>query len=273
MLPGITERQAGYARDVGAALGERRRRAWSPSPRATAPTSSAWCASSSAQGVDGVLVVMLTYGPGMRVARALSRDAAAGLPGQHPARARRSPPAWDMADLTYNQGVHGAQDTANAMVRAGVRVPRDHRRLAGRRASATRSSAGRARRAAITAWRSLRVAIFGYAMTRWATSAWTRARCCARSARRSSTSPPATCGAASQAVEREAIEAELAEEDERFEIDPRAQRRGARGPHPDAGRARAHPARARLPGVLDALRRDRRGRALRAAAHGRRLDA
>ena len=30
-------------------------------------------------------------------------------------------PAWDMADMTYNQGVHGAQDTANAMVRAGKR--------------------------------------------------------------------------------------------------------------------------------------------------------
>ena len=28
-------------------------------------------------------------------------------------------PAWDMADMTYNQGVHGAQDTANAMVRPG----------------------------------------------------------------------------------------------------------------------------------------------------------
>ena len=24
-----------------------------------------------------------------------------------------------MGDLTYNQGIHGAQDTANAMVRAG----------------------------------------------------------------------------------------------------------------------------------------------------------
>ena len=30
-------------------------------------------------------------------------------------------PAWDMADMTYNQGVHGSQDTANAMVRAGRR--------------------------------------------------------------------------------------------------------------------------------------------------------
>ena len=27
--------------------------------------------------------------------------------------------AWDMADLTYNQGIHGAQDQANALVRIG----------------------------------------------------------------------------------------------------------------------------------------------------------
>ena len=34
--------------------------------------------------------------------------------------------------MTYNQGVHGAQDTANAMVRAGRAVPRADRRLAKR---------------------------------------------------------------------------------------------------------------------------------------------
>src|SRR5207237_10721953 len=28
---------------------------------------------------------------------------------------------WDMSDLTYNQGIHGAQDQANALVR--TRVP------------------------------------------------------------------------------------------------------------------------------------------------------
>ena len=27
---------------------------------------------------------------------------------------------WDMDDLTYNQGIHGAQDQANALVRAGI---------------------------------------------------------------------------------------------------------------------------------------------------------
>ena len=39
-------------------------------------------------GLDGVLVVMLTYGPAMRVARLLTRVAAAGVPGQHPAGTR-----------------------------------------------------------------------------------------------------------------------------------------------------------------------------------------
>ena len=38
--------------------------------------------------------------------------------------------AWDMADLTYNQGIHGAQDQANALVRTGNAVLGDHRRLA-----------------------------------------------------------------------------------------------------------------------------------------------
>ena len=29
-------------------------------------------------------------------------------------------PDWDMDRLTYNQGIHGAQDQANALMRAGV---------------------------------------------------------------------------------------------------------------------------------------------------------
>src|SRR5262249_22047376 len=70
---------------------------------------------------------------------------------------------WDMADMTYNQGVHGAQDTANAMVRAGRRFvvltddwrSEDFRADVGRWARAA---------AAVTAWKKLKVAIFGYAM-------------------------------------------------------------------------------------------------------------
>ena len=72
-------------------------------------------------------------------------------------------PAWDMADMTYNQGVHGAQDTANAMVRAGKRfaVLTDDWKSASFRADVGRWARAAA---AATAWKRLKVAIFGYAM-------------------------------------------------------------------------------------------------------------
>jgi L-arabinose isomerase len=68
-----------------------------------------------------------------------------------------------MGDLTYNQGIHGAQDTANAMVRAG----RAFEVVTGDwRSDEFRDAIGGWARAAaaVTRWRSLRVGIFGYAM-------------------------------------------------------------------------------------------------------------
>jgi L-arabinose isomerase len=72
-------------------------------------------------------------------------------------------PAWNMDDMTYNQGVHGAQDTANAMVRAGRTfwVLTDDWKSEEFRADVSRWARAAA---AVTAWKSLRVAIFGYAM-------------------------------------------------------------------------------------------------------------
>jgi L-arabinose isomerase len=68
-----------------------------------------------------------------------------------------------MADMTYNQGVHGAQDTANAMVRAGRGF---HVLTDDWKSGSFRADVGRWARAAaaVTRWRSLKVAIFGYAM-------------------------------------------------------------------------------------------------------------
>ena len=68
-----------------------------------------------------------------------------------------------MADMTYNQGIHGAQDTANAMVRAGRPF---HVITEDWHSERFRQEVDRWARAsaAITAWRSLKVAVFGYAM-------------------------------------------------------------------------------------------------------------
>jgi L-arabinose isomerase len=161
MIPGIARRQEGYAAELAAhlsAVGE-----FIPS-KAVKYREDAERAMREFENadLDGVLVVMLTYGPAMRVARLLAESR---LPICL-ANIQPEPsvtPDWDMADMTYNQGIHGSQDTANAMVRAGRRfcVLTDDWQ-----GGAFRANVGRWARAAatVTAWRRLKVALFGYPM-------------------------------------------------------------------------------------------------------------
>src|ERR1022692_4135846 len=161
MIPGIAQRQAGYAAELAAHLAEVGD--FIPSkPIKYREDAEREMREFENAGLDGVLVVMLTYGPAMRVARLLSESR---LPICL-ANIQPEPnvtPAWDMADMTYNQGVHGAQDTANAMVRAGRRfaVLTDDWK-----SEEFRADVGRWARAAaaVTGWKSLKTAIFGYAM-------------------------------------------------------------------------------------------------------------
>jgi L-arabinose isomerase len=163
MIPGIAVRQEGYAAELAASLASAGVGEFIPSKpvkyRADAERA---MREFEQMGLDGVLVVMLTYGPAMRVARLLAESKLpVCLANIQPEAAVT--PAWDMADMTYNQGVHGAQDTANAMVRAGRRfsVLTDDWK-----SEAFRADVGRWARAAaaVTRWQSLKVAIFGYAM-------------------------------------------------------------------------------------------------------------
>jgi len=161
MIPGIAQRQEGYAAELAAQLGDVAEFIPSKAIKYREDAEAAM-RSFEAQELDGVLVVMLTYGPAMRIARLLSQSR---LPVCL-ANIQPEPnvtPAWDMADMTYNQGVHGAQDTANAMVRAGQRfcVLTDDWK-----SDSFKADVGRWARAAaaVTAWTRLKVAIFGYAM-------------------------------------------------------------------------------------------------------------
>jgi L-arabinose isomerase len=161
MVPGITERQAGYANELAEQLSDV---AECIAGRPVKNRADAESVMREFEGsdLDGLLVVMLTYGPAMRVARLLSECrlpiCLANIQPEPNVTA-----AWDMADMTYNQGVHGAQDTANAMVRAGVRF---HVLTDDWRSDGFKHDVGRWARAAatVTAWKSLRVGIFGYAM-------------------------------------------------------------------------------------------------------------
>ena len=161
MIPGIAQRQEGYAAELAAHLSDVAEFTPSKPIKYREDAERAMREFEDAD-LDGVMVVMLTYGPAMRVARLLSESR---LPVCL-ANIQPEPsvtPAWDMADMTYNQGVHGAQDTANAMVRAGKRfaVFTDDWR-----SGSFRADIGRWARAAAAAtqWKRLKVAIFGYAM-------------------------------------------------------------------------------------------------------------
>ena len=161
MLPGITERQAAYAAQVANALRGVAEVHVAPPVKERDDAERA-IRELHAQDLDGLLVVMLTFGPAMRVARVLAETALPiCLANIQPVAAVT--PEWDMGDLTYNQGIHGAQDTANAMVRAGRRF---HVVTDDWHADSFREAIGAWARAAaaVTRWRSLRVGIFGYAM-------------------------------------------------------------------------------------------------------------
>ncbi len=118
MIPGITERQAQYATAVAQRL------AGVADVRFTRPARNredveAISRELVVDGVEGLAIVMLTYGPAMRTVRALL-EVPVPLLLANVQPERSITPDWDMADLTYNQGIHGAQDQGNALVRAGV---------------------------------------------------------------------------------------------------------------------------------------------------------
>jgi L-arabinose isomerase len=221
MLPGISERQAAYAQELADALAGEADVVVAPPVKDRADAERAMQALESEQ-LDGVLVVMLTYGPAMRVARLLGETRLPiCLANVQPVPEVTA--EWDMADLTYNQGIHGAQDTANAIVRAGrpFHVITDDWQSPSFAASV---GAWARAAAAITRWRSLRVGVFGYAMNGMGdirVDVHTLLRTLGPEV---VSLAPGELHRASVAVTGEDVAALIADEDARFEIDPRLTR-------------------------------------------------
>ncbi|HEY7045587.1 MAG TPA: hypothetical protein VH373_00100, partial [Jatrophihabitantaceae bacterium] len=161
MIPGITEHQDRYAHAVANRLADVADFVVGDPVRDRADAERTM-RKFQTDDLDGVLVTMLTYGPAMRVARLLSETRLPVLLANIQPEPNVTA-AWHMADMTYNQGIHGAQDTANAMVRAGRRfavLTDDWKSDRFREDVARWARAARA----VTAWRSLKIAVFGYAM-------------------------------------------------------------------------------------------------------------
>ncbi len=161
MIPGITEHQAAYAAEVAQQLSGVADVSFTRPARNQADIEER-AAELVTAGVDGIMIVMLTYGPAMRSVHALRAVPVPLLLANIQPR-RTITADWTMDDLTYNQGIHGAQDQANALLRGGVPcsiITADWRSEDFAEAFADWAAAARA----ITRLRSSRVALLGYPM-------------------------------------------------------------------------------------------------------------
>ncbi|MGC8707868.1 MAG: arabinose isomerase, partial [Athalassotoga sp.] len=114
MLPGITERQTNYAKEVAKQLSNVADVVFTV-PARVRDDIEKQVKTFNDSDVDGIMIAMLTYSPGMRLVRAFGENHLPVLL----ANIQPEPTVtdkWDMGDLTYNQGVHGAQDNANALL-------------------------------------------------------------------------------------------------------------------------------------------------------------
>ncbi len=233
MVPGIVERQAGYARSVGEALSGVADVVVADPAKERDQIEDRMRFLES-QDLDGLLVVNLTYGPAMRVARVL-RDTRLPLCLANIQPVPAVTAEWNMADLTYNQGIHGAQDTANAMVRAGRPF---HVITDDWQAPSFASAVGTWARAAaaVTRWRSLKVAVFGYAMNGMGDIRVDPHALIRSLGPQIDAVAPGDLVRAIEAVSPDDVASLMAWEDARFAIDRGVERRGARGPRPHAAR-------------------------------------
>ena len=162
MVPGITEHQAAYAERVRDRLAGVADLVFTRPSRGREDTE-ALVRELRDRDVDGIAIVMLTYGPAMRTVRALLENPLPVLLANvQPERSVTA--AWDMDDLTYNQGIHGAQDQANALVRTGVPfsvLTGDWQSDEFLQVFGTWARAARA----VAALRAARIALLGYPMT------------------------------------------------------------------------------------------------------------
>lgn len=119
IFPGIIKRQEDYAREIVASLNDVAD-IYFPGAAVNRASIESRVREFNEKDIDGILIILLAYSQGAWVIRALQDNRlpialAVVQPDQ------TVDDNWEELDLTVNQGIHGAQDNSNAIVRAGLR--------------------------------------------------------------------------------------------------------------------------------------------------------
>ncbi|PKL22491.1 MAG: arabinose isomerase [Spirochaetae bacterium HGW-Spirochaetae-4] len=117
--PEITAQQEKFAREVIGKLSDRADITFKKAAK-TRTQIEETVAEYNNGGYDGIMIIMLLYSPGFTLIGALKENR---LPVML-ANVQPLPVVttdWDWSRLTTNQGIHGAQDTANMLLHAGIK--------------------------------------------------------------------------------------------------------------------------------------------------------
>jgi L-arabinose isomerase len=119
IFPGITARQEKYANELVSAVASVAD-LYFPGAAKNRQEIEVTVKKFNEMDLDGILIVLLTYSQGAWLVHAIQDNRlpiamAIVQPDQNVAE------DWEELDLTVNQGIHGAQDNSNAIVRAGAK--------------------------------------------------------------------------------------------------------------------------------------------------------
>lgn len=118
LFPGITARQHAYVEEVVSSLSEVAECVF-PRVALSRADIEAIVAGFNAQGLDGILILLLTYSQGQYLVHAMQRNSLPlALTLVQPDETVGDD--FEELELTVNQGIHGSQDNANCLLRAGI---------------------------------------------------------------------------------------------------------------------------------------------------------
>ena len=118
LFPGIIERQCNYVKEILSSLKDVIRPVF-PGVAYNREKMEAYTEKFNSDHLDGILIFLLTYAQGQYIIRAMQKNRLPlGLALVQPEETVRDD--FEEIDLTVNQAIHGSQDNANCLMRAGI---------------------------------------------------------------------------------------------------------------------------------------------------------